>query len=87
MKKRYDVGPCYPIQLIVISMLCDVVTYAKIMFELKHVNGTRVLRLGGVVERDACLDLIIEDVPDNLPIPEIFTTVDDVPSWNELLEN
>ena len=39
------------------------------------------------MEPGACLDLIIGDVPDGLPVPEISDVEDDVPSWNELNGN
>ena len=58
--------------------------YITIYFQI---GGNRELCLGGVVEPGACLDLIIRDVPDGLPIPKIYKDKDHVPSWNELNGN
>ncbi len=40
-------------------------------------------KLGGRVDSDACLDLIIADVPDNLPVPRISNPSTSVPDWNK----
>lgn len=39
-------------------------------------------KLGGVVDYDACLDLLIADVRENLPIPRISNPSSSVPNWN-----
>lgn len=44
-------------------------------------------RLGGVLKREACLDLIIADMPDGLPVPDLSSPRSEIPSWNELEED
>ena len=48
-----------------------------------QVGTPRKLLLGGVVEPAALLDLIIGDIPDGLPIPDISNNEDNVSVWNK----
>lgn len=43
---------------------------------------TKVRTLGGVPNPNACLDFLIADVPDNLPVPRISVPSSTVPEWN-----
>lgn len=49
---------------------------------LLQVGKIKYRKLGGVVDSDACLDLLIADVPDNLPVPRISNPSSTVPPWN-----
>lgn len=39
-------------------------------------------KLGGVVDFNACLDLVVADIPDNLPVPRISNLSSNVLEWN-----
>ena len=43
----------------------------------------RSCRYNGVVSAKATLDLIIVDVPEDLPVPTISELADAVPPWNQ----
>jgi hypothetical protein len=43
----------------------------------------RSCRHNGVVNAKATLDLIIVDVPEDLPIPTMSDPTDAIPSWNQ----
>jgi hypothetical protein len=55
--------------------LCLVFTHAA--------SGARSRRYNGVVNAKATLDLIIVDVPEDLPIPTVSEPADVVPPWNQ----
>ena len=46
-------------------------------------QGTRSRRHNGVVNAKAILDLIIVDVPEDLPVPTMSKPVNVVPPWNQ----
>jgi hypothetical protein len=46
-------------------------------------QGARSRRHNGVVNAKATLDLIIVDVPEDLPIPTVSEPADVVPPWNQ----
>jgi hypothetical protein len=46
-------------------------------------QGARSRRHNGVVNAKATLDLIIVDVPEDLPIPTVLDPTDVVPPWNQ----
>ena len=33
------------------------------------------------------MDLVIGDIPENLPVPDLSQNVDDIPSWNQCPQN
>jgi hypothetical protein len=46
-------------------------------------QGARSHRHNGVVNAKATLDLIIVDVPEDLPVPTVSEPADAVPPWNQ----
>jgi hypothetical protein len=48
-----------------------------------HHQGTRNHRHNGVVNAKATLDLIIIDLPEDLPVPTVSNLADVVPPWNQ----
>jgi hypothetical protein len=50
-------------------------------------QGARSCRHNGVVNAKATLDLIIVDVPKDLPIPTVSDPADVVPPWNQSVES
>jgi hypothetical protein len=46
-------------------------------------QGARSCGHNGVVNAKATLDLIIVDVPEDLPVPTVLEPADDVPPWNQ----
>jgi hypothetical protein len=53
---------------------------------MRH-QGARSRRHNGVANAKAILDLIIVDVPEDLPIPTMSNPADAVPLWNQRAES
>lgn len=58
-----------------------VLEFLFFLFSLQVAPG-KSRSLGGIPNSNACIDLLIADVPDNLPVPYISNPTNVVPEWN-----
>jgi hypothetical protein len=50
-------------------------------------QGARSRRYNGVVNAKTTLDLIIVDVPEDLPVPTVSEPADAIPPWNQSVDS
>lgn len=68
-----------------LCLICFRILYSTyfIYVYISQVGTTKSKKIGGVVTSEACIDLLIANVLDNLPVPRISKPSSRVPEWNQ----